>query len=193
MDENLIKVRHARSQKDFPNIKIEEDEYVEFAFKRATICLLLILFGTGIGLILVLLAFLLVLMNQSLLDGMGVNFLYIILTALLAAAVIIGLVAYTIYRGNRLIITNKRAIQTIMISPVVNSINIIDLSSIEDVSFKQENILQKLFKYGTLRLATVGDETTYRFPFSDISPDDLKAVTDLVSNAKKKSKSCAEK
>lgn len=193
MDENLVKVRHARSQKDFPDIKIEEDEYIEFVFKRATICLLMILLGTGAGLIFVLAAFLIVLMNQDMLDEMGINFLYIVLAALLGAAVIIGIFAYMLYKGNRLVITNKRVIQSVMDSPVVTSINIIDLGSVEDVSFRQENLLQKLFKYGTLRLATVGDETTYRFPFSDISPEDLKAVTDLVSDAKKKNKSCDEK
>ena len=33
MDEGLAKIRHARSTKDFPYLKLEDDEYVEFAFK----------------------------------------------------------------------------------------------------------------------------------------------------------------
>ena len=74
----------------------------------------------------------------------------------------------------------------VMTSPVVNSVNIIDLSSVEDASFRQENLLQSLFHYGTLRLSTVGDETTYTFKYSDITGEQLKEVTDLISNAKKR-------
>ena len=187
MDESLAKIRHERSNKDFPGLRLEDDEYVEFAFKRAKICLFMILGGVVFGLIVILLAFLLVLMGQSMIDEMGRNFLFIILSALLASAVIIGIVALTIYNGNKLFITNKRAIQMIMSSPVASSINIIDLVSIEDASFHQNSILQNFFHYGTLRLATVGDETTYTFKYSDIDGEDLKAVTDLISRAKKRS------
>ena len=166
--------------------RLEDDEYVEFAFKRAKICLFLIFGGVGLGLAVVLLAFLLVLMGQSMIDEMGRNFLFIILAALLAAAIIIGLISLTVHRGNKLFITNRRVIQMVMTSPVVNSVNIIDLSSVEDASFRQENLLQSLFHYGTLRLSTVGDETTYTFKYSDITGEQLKEVTDLISNAKKR-------
>ena len=186
MDESLAKIRHERSKKDFPGLRLEDDEYVEFAFKRAKICLLLIFGGVGLGLAVVLLAFLLVLMGQSMIDEMGRNFLFIILAALLAAAIIIGLISLTVHRGNKLFITNRRVIQMVMTSPVVNSVNIIDLSSVEDASFRQENLLQSLFHYGTLRLSTVGDETTYTFKYSDITGEQLKEVTDLISNAKKR-------
>ena len=186
MDESLAKIRHERSKKDFPGLRLEDDEYVEFAFKRAKICLFLIFGGVGLGLAVVLLAFLLVLMGQSMIDEMGRNFLFIILAALLAAAIIIGLISLTVHRGNKLFITNRRVIQMVMTSPVVNSVNIIDLSSVEDASFRQENLLQGLFHYGTLRLSTVGDETTYTFKYSDITGEQLKEVTDLISNAKKR-------
>ena len=186
MDENLAKIRHERSKKDFPGLKLEDDEYVEFAFKRARICLYMILGGTALGLILILFGFLVVLSSQSMVDVMGMNFLFIILVALLAAAALIGLVALIVYNGNKLFITNKRVIQMVMTSPVVNSVNIIDLVSVEDVSYHQNGILQSLFHYGTLRLATVGDETTYTFRYSNISGEDLRAITKLVSEAKKR-------
>ena len=186
MDENLAKIRHDRSKKDFPGLRLEDDEYVEFAFKRASICLLMIIVGTGLALIIILLGFLTMLMGQALLDDIGRNFMYIILVALLAAAIVIGLVALRVYNGNKLFITNKHVIQMLMISPVVSSVNVIDLSSIEDASFRQENILQNLFHYGTFRLSTVGDETTYTFKYSDISGEELNAVTKLITDAKKK-------
>lgn len=186
MDESLTKIRHERSKKDFPELKLEEGEYVEFAFKRAHVCLLAILAGIAASVIVILIAFLLVLIGQSMLDEMGRNFVFIILVTLLAAALLIGAVAIMIYQGNRLFVTNKRVTQMIMNSPVSKSVNTIDLASVEDASFHQNGILQTFLHYGTLRLATVGDETTYTFKYSDISSENLKAVTDLISEAKKK-------
>ena len=80
----------------------------------------------------------------------------------------------------------------VMNTPVSTSINIIDLPQIEDASFRQDSLLEKLFHYGTFRLSTVGDETTYTFKYSDISPRDLKEVTKLITEAKKKVKKTAD-
>lgn len=184
MDENLIKIRHERSKKDFPFLKLEDDEYVEFAFKRARICYALFISALAAGLILILLGFLFVLLGQSAIEPMGRNFMFIMLAALVAVVLIVGLVGMMIFRGNRLFLTNKRAIQMVMESPLSTSVNIIDLKSLEDASYSQKGIMQKYFGYGTLRLSTVGDETTYTFKYSDISPADLKAVSKLISEAK---------
>ncbi len=188
MDEGLNKIRHERSKKDFPSLKLEDDEFVEFAFSRARIYLLLVLACIAGGAALVLLIMLFSVTQQDMLDGMGRNFLYIIVSTIIIAAVIAGAVALMVYRGNRLFITNKRVIQMIMISPVATSLNIIDLTSVEDASFSQNGILQKMLHYGTFRLATVGDETTYTFKYSDVSPAELKEVSKLISEAKKKKK-----
>lgn len=193
MDANLAKIRHERSKKDFPFLTIEEGEYVEFAFRRARVCLMMILGSTALGLIVVLLAFLLTLMGREMLDEMGKNFLFIILAALLAAALIIGAIALRIYNGNKLFITNRRVIQLVMSTLVSSSVNMIDLTAVEDVSFRQDGIMQKLFNFGTLRLATVGDETTYTFPYAKISPADLKAVSELITDAKKRAKRAEKK
>lgn len=185
MDENLAKIRHERSKKDFPGLRLEEGEYVEFFFKRTKVVLGLICGATFAGLVVILLAFLLVLLNQDSIDEMGRNFLFFILFALLAAALIISMIAIRVYNGNRLYITNKHVMQMVMDSLVSTSINIIDLESVEDASFRQTSIWQKLFHYGTFRLSTVGDETTYTFPYSDISPTELKKVTELITEAKR--------
>jgi hypothetical protein len=186
MDKNLIQIRHARSVKDFPFLKLEEDEYVEFAFKRARVCFMLIFGGVAAGLILVLAVFLMVLMSQQTLDPMGRNFMYILLTVLILTAVAVAYAAVVVFSKNRLFLTNKHAIQYVMKSPLATSVNIIDLVSVEDASYSQEGVFQNFFKYGTLRLSTVGDETTYTFPYSDITPAELKAVSKLISSKKQK-------
>ena len=184
MDEGLAKIRHERSVKDFPFLELEDNEYVEYAFKRAKVWLYLILGGLAAGLIFILLAFLLVLMGRDSLDETGANFLYIILGALLFSVFLVGLFTIMVYRGNKLFITNKHVIQMIMVSPMASSVNMIDLPSIEDTSFSQDGVMQKIFGYGTFRLSTVGEETTYTFKKSDITAEELRAVAKLVSNAK---------
>lgn len=184
MDEGLTRIRHERSVKDFPFLELEENEYVEYAFKRARIWLNLILGGLGAGLIFILLAFLLVLLGQDSIDGIGISFLYIILGSLFAAVFVAALFTMMVYNGNKLFVTNKHVIQMTMISPLASSVNMIDLSSIEDTSFSQEGILQKMFGYGTLRLSTVGEETTYTFKKSDIAGEELRAISKLVTSAK---------
>ena len=184
MDEGLVRIRHKRSVKDFPFLKLEDNEYVEFAFKRARIWLNLILGSLSAGLILILLAFLLVLLGQSSIDATGISFLYIILGALLFAVLLAGLFTIIVYRGNRLFVTNKHVIQLTMVSPMANSVNMIDLSSIEDTSFSQNGIMQKIFGYGTFRLSTIGEESTYTFKNSDITQEELRAVSKLVTIAK---------
>ena len=188
MDENLAKIRHERSKKDFPMLTLEDDEYVEYAYKRASVCLMLIMTCTGVGVIILLLGFLLVLLGQAMLDEMGKRFLFIMLFALFASVIIIRIVAIKIYRGNRLFITNQRVIQHLMTSLVSSSVNAIDLTGVEDISFHQDGLLPRIFHYGTLRLATVGDETTYTFKYSDISPEDMKAISKLITDAKKRNK-----
>lgn len=184
MDEGLAKIRHERSVKDFPFLQLADDEYVEFAFKRAKICLFLIYGGLVAALIAVFIAFLIAILGQAGLDNMGRNFVYIILATLVAAAVITGIFATMIYNGNRLFITNKRVIQKVMISPIASSTNMVDLQSVEDVSYSQKGLMEVMFHYGTFRLSTVGDETTYAFKYSDISSNDVKTISKMVTAAK---------
>ena len=184
MNENLVKIRHDRSEKDFPFLKLEEDEWVEFAFKRAKICYLLIFGAVAGGLMVVLFAFLTVLMGQASIDAGGRNFMYLLLIILIGMGLLVAAIAVMVFRGNQMYVTNKHVVQIVMKTPVSKSVNIIDLPSVEDASFQQNGILQTMLHYGTFRLSTVGDETTYTFPYSDISPADLRAVSKLITAAK---------
>lgn len=185
MNESFTNIRHERSKKDFPHLKLEDGEYVELAFSRAKIYLMAVLGGAIASFVILLLVFVIVMSTGSFATDMGRNFLATVFLVIMVVIFLAGLVYLRIYRGNKLFITNKRVMQFSMISLISSSVNIIDLKSIEDASFSQNSLLQKIFKYGTLRLSTVGDETTYTFPFSDISGEELKTIAYLVSNAKK--------
>ena len=185
MDESLANIRHERSKKDFPALKLEDGEYVEFAFSRSKICYLVI-WGCVIGVaVLIAALFMFLFMTQPEINDMGHNFLAFLVITIVAFAFIAGLVATKVFSCNKLYITNRRAIQFVMISPVVTSKNVIDLSSIEDASFHQTSIIQKITKIGTLRLSTVGDETTYTLRYVDvIGGDELNSITKLIRSNK---------
>lgn len=185
MDESLANIRHERSKKDFPALKLEDGEYVEFAFSRAKICYLLI-WGCVAGVaVLITALFMFLFMTQPEINTMGNNFMAFLVITIIAFAFIAGLIATKVFSCNKLFITNRRAIQFVMVSPVVTSKNVIDLSSIEDASFRQTSIIQKLFKIGTLRLSTVGDETTYTLQYVEvIGGDELNSITKLIRSNK---------
>ena len=185
MNESFTNIRHERSKKDFPHLKLEDGEYVELAFSRAKIYLMAILIGAIGSFVALLIVFAIVMGSGGFATDMGRNFLATVFLVIMVVVFLAGLISLHIYRGNKLFITNKRVMQFSMTSLVSSSVNIIDLKSIEDASYHQNSIFQKIFKYGTLRLSTVGDETTYTFPFSDISGEELKVIAYLVSNAKK--------
>jgi uncharacterized membrane protein YdbT with pleckstrin-like domain len=61
--------------------------------------------------------------------------------------------------------TNESVIQEIQHSLFSRHEQTVSLGSIEDASFRQSGILQTLLNYGTVRLSTEGEETTYRFSY----------------------------
>ena len=188
MDENLTKVRHERSKKDFPKLKLEKDEYVEVVVSRAKNCLLMIWAGALLSIVIFAIIFVSSAIGMSGTSEMGKNFMKMLFFILTAVVIVAAVMATIIFKNNKIIITNKRITQFVMLSPVSTSVNIIDLSAIEDVSFRQTNLIQKVFGFGVFRLSTVGDETTYTFPFSNVTPEEIATIVRLVNDDRDKVK-----
>jgi len=186
MNEDIQKL-HAESKMKYPKLKLEDDEYVIYAFRRVRIHLTTIGITSMIGLILTPTIYAIIAANSTL-DEMGKNFLGLIFIVIAAVIFIATIFATMLHFGNKLFVTNNRVMQFSMLSPFSTSYNVIDLSSIEDVSFHQTNILQKIFGFGTLRLATVGDETTYTLKYTIATADQINKITRLVSDDKDRSK-----
>jgi uncharacterized membrane protein YdbT with pleckstrin-like domain len=74
-----------------------------------------------------------------------------------------GYIAVLVYTNNRFFLTNESVIQEIQISLFSKREQTVSLANIEDASYHQRGIVQTLFDYGSIRLSTEGDETTYRF------------------------------
>ena len=175
MKEDLAKLRHARSHKDYPTIDLEDNEYVELCIKRSEIVPVLIwagvilsafIFGAGSG--------------SFAIGASSKTFMSLIALIVFGAIIVVALISNHVYKGNILYITNKRLIQVSVSSLFSNSTNVIDLVSVEDVSFRQSGVFEKLFRLGTLRMSTVGTETTYTFKYIDTPQDELETITHLV-------------
>ncbi len=191
MKKELVRLRHARSKKDFPEITLEEDEYVELAIRRSKIGIFFIWLGVACGFAALTAALILFTSGGLSSPIFKVNdasrpYLYIMIFALYFIVLLVGVVATVTYASNKLYITNKRAFQLSMTSLFSRSVNVIDLVSIEDVSFKQNGLFEHIFQLGTIRMATVGDETTYTFKYINTPRDELDTIIHLVHTVKSK-------
>jgi hypothetical protein len=113
-------------------------------------------------------------------DAASKGFFGIIIDIVFGVILISAIVSMHVYSNNHLFVTNKRIIQKAQSSLFSSSTNVIDLVSIEDVSFKQSGIMEHLIKVGTLRMSTIGEETTYIFKYVDTPIDELETITHLV-------------
>jgi hypothetical protein len=87
--------------------------------------------------------------------------------ALLSVLILIGgYIATYVYRANTFYLTNESVIQNIQMSLFANRQQTVSLGNVEDASYLKTGIIQTIFDYGTIRLSTQGDETTYRFTFA---------------------------
>jgi hypothetical protein len=181
---DLAKLRHARSKKDFPDISLEENEYVVLKIKRSGIIPILV--WTGVILAAIFFIALNILLSHTssnsmfMMDSASRGFFSIIIDIIFGVVLIAALISMHVYNNNRLFVTNKRIIQQSQSSLFYSSTNVIDLVSIEDVSFKQAGILEHMIKVGTLRMSTIGEETTYTFKYVDTPVDELETITHLV-------------
>lgn len=194
MKKELIKLHHARSAKDFPELRLEENEYVELAIQRSRLGLVFIWAAACTGYVALLVAIVFLIFGDSGTDtvtglnGFAKSYLYLIILVLFGIITISALVGSKVYKDNRLYVTNKRLIHHQTNSLFSKSVNVIELVSIEDVSFKQENIGDHIFKLGTIRMSTVGDETTYTFKYVNTPKEELDMITHLVHMEKEKTK-----
>jgi len=186
-----MRIRHARSKKDFPYLSLEEHEYVELAIMRSKKGLIAIWAGELVAMLAIgIIAVLLIgaISHNKVLEAETMRYFWTFLISLYVILLISALIASKVYLANKLFVTNKRIIHFSQTSLLAKSMNVIELSRIEDVSFKQEGLLSHLLSFGTLRMSTVGDETTYTFQYVDTPEDELTIIAHLIHKDKDKKK-----
>ncbi len=87
---------------------------------------------------------------------------------MLSLIILIGIFGYIsswVYMRNTFYLTNESVIQEIQHGVFSKHEQTVSLGSIEDASYRQFGIWQSMFNYGTIRLSTEGEETTYKFQY----------------------------
>lgn len=168
-----VQQRHDYSKKMFPSLNLSDGEYVISAVRRHPIGIIQI-WGV-VAIIIVLLGGLAYLFNSvtssssafastSGTPTFGDLFVRLV-PALAVLSVVGGLIATYIYISNRFYLTNESVIQEIQNALFSKHEQTVSLANIEDASYRQEGVLPHIFNYGSIRLSTEGDETTYRFNY----------------------------
>ncbi len=158
-----IQARHVDSTRRYPRLNLSDGEYILNSVKRHPIGLIGI-WLIAIGLIVALAAVLI----GGLAGGSGGSSVALATggMAVVSIFIVIGaMIASYVYNNNRFYLTNESVIQEIQTSPFNRNEQTVSLSNIEDASYRKDGILAYMFNFGTIRLSTEGDETTYRFSY----------------------------
>lgn len=163
-----VQAKHEESMRLYPFLNLSEAEYVISAVRRHPIGLI---FPVGITIFLIAFVASLIINYPIMAPSLGlegtvsyegfslVGSLLIILFALG------GYIAVWVYLNNKFFLTNESVIQEIQNSLFSRHEQTVSLQNIEDASFVQHGIIQNMFNYGSIRLSTEGDETTYKFHY----------------------------
>lgn len=157
---------HEESRRKYPELNLSKGEYVLVAVRRHPIGLFKV---WAIGFLFIIAAMAVYYLTFSgsgtagleNYSGLGATIL-----GLLVVLITLGsMVATYVYNANQFFLTNESVIQNIQTSLFSKNQQTVSLSNIEDASFRQDGIVSMIFNYGTIRLSTEGDETTYRFSY----------------------------
>lgn len=160
--------RHNEATAKYPHLNLSEGEFVVLDVKRHPIGLLMPVLVTAVT-ILALIAVLIIYPSDSSVAGGAALPAYtdafLVLMLLMLLVGVGGAIAVWVYLQNQFYMTNESVIQEIQHSLFSRHEQTVSLGSIEDASFKQSGLLQMMLNYGTVRLSTEGEETTYRFTY----------------------------
>ncbi len=163
-----VKAKHDQSARDYPFLNLSEAEFVISAVRRHPIGLVL-----PIGVTIFLVAFVasmminypLIMGATGALDAPNYGGMLLAGSLLILLFIIGGYIAVWVYINNKFFLTNESVIQEIQVSLFSRHEQTVSLLNIEDASFRQQGIIQTMLNYGSIRLSTEGEETTYRFNY----------------------------
>lgn len=156
--------RHEQSVAKYPSLNLSKQEFIISEVRRHPIGLVP---PIAIGSVLVLAVLGILSMYSKFVPSGNPPLSSVLMPALLLILlVVLGTYIVVItYLGNKFFLTNESVIQEIQTSLLARNEQTVSLSNIEDASYTQTGIFQLIFDYGSIRLSTEGDETTYRFNY----------------------------
>lgn len=164
-----IQKKSEESHKKYPELNLSEGEFIVSDVKRHPIGLLGVWLICGLAVIGIIgVAGMVINSSQDVVSGSSISPTAVGLGAALISVLVLigGYIATFVYNANKFFLTNESVIQNIQMSLFSNRQQTVSLGNVEDASYLKTGIIQTIFDYGTVRLSTQGDETTYRFTFA---------------------------
>ncbi len=163
-----VQTRHDQSMRDFPQLNLSKEEYIVGSIKRHSIGLMIplaiMVFMTTLVALLIF-NYSIVMRSLNIIDPPSGELVVAGGLVLMLLFALGGYIAVWVYQKNTFFLTNESVIQEIQNGLFSRIEQTVSLGNIEDASFDQEGILPTLLDYGSIRLSTEGDETTYRFQY----------------------------
>jgi uncharacterized membrane protein YdbT with pleckstrin-like domain len=163
-----IKAKHDASMAAYPFLNMSDAEYIISAVRRHSIGLVV---PVALTIFLIALIASCLINYSAIVAAMGIatppdfGAVAFVGVALMLLVALGGYIAYWVYTANKFFLTNESVIQEIQFGLFKHHEQTVSLANIEDASYDQHGIIQMLFNYGSIRLSTEGEETTYRFSF----------------------------
>lgn len=159
------KARTKKSRELYPRLNLSEGEFVVLDIKRHPIGMALPIALTAFLLTALLSVLIFYPTEASSLSLPSYDLIFLPVLLLMSLIGLGGFIAIWVYLQNQFFMTNESVIQEIQQSLFSRHEQTVSLGSIEDASYKQVGLIQTLLNYGTIRLSTEGEETTYRFAY----------------------------
>lgn len=182
-----IKRRHEESLAEYPWLNLSEGEYVISAVRRHVVGLV----GQVVVITILLSIVAIFAMNYSYMaEYLQFNKPYT--GYVVGASVLLGILfclggylSLWAYVNNRFFLTNECVIHEIQTSIFTKFEQTVSLDNVEDVSYSQSGFMQSIFDYGSIRLSTEGEETTYRFNYVSSPKAQIRLINDAIEEYKK--------
>jgi hypothetical protein len=178
-----VKKRHDESMRKYPFLNLSEAEYVISAVRRHPIGLFVPVFLTALLVVItasLMINYSLIVEYFGVIDPPGFDTVLLVGMLLLFLFMVGGYIAVWVYINNKFFLTSESVIQEIQTSLFSRHEQTVSLINIEDASYVQQGILQTLLDYGSIRLSTEGDETTYRFQYVAHPKDQIATLNNAV-------------
>lgn len=154
--------RHQESSERYPDLRLSEEQYVVAEVKRHMVGIVMPTIVAGFLSLLVIV----MLLNYSTWVPSNIPPASSLVLPALLLLVLIGISVYIVawvYMKNKLYLTNESVIQQIQLNLFSHSEQVVDLSDIKDISYRQAGIFQMLLDYGVVELSTEGEDKVYTF------------------------------
>lgn len=182
-----IQKRHEESMVKYSRLNLSKGEYVISAIKRHPIGLFQIWFicAVIVSILTIAIGFLMTDPGGtvSTVNAEASNNLSLLSIPLLFAIAFVlfgGAVGTFVFTANAFYLTNESVIQNIQSGLFNKRLQTVSLGNIEDASYVQNGILSHIFNYGSIRLSTEGEETTYSFDWASRPEQQIATLNNAV-------------